>query len=210
MRKVLAPNGEYLPIVKRRVTTFGLTKEQNKLVEASLPSKDYALLDTDAPTDLIAVDTTVQIINASALDEDGQNLIFEYYNEVINQIDETVFWLGYPKPPHPMRTKFKCYQSFDELSVNLKYHLLAAHRNAKKSKDFNRRLADSLLILSCIRLHPGIKTRELAELTELSVRTVQRYISTLQAVGEWIEYDAVKKGWKLQNNVSILFGDHLK
>lgn len=78
------------------------------------------------------------------------------------------------------------------------------------SKDFSKRLADSLLILSLIRLHPGIKTRELAKKTELSLRSVQRYISTLQATGEGIEYNTVKKGWELQNRISILLGGHLK
>jgi hypothetical protein len=210
MKKILAPNGEYIPNPSCRVTTLGLTKEQNKLVEAAFPSKDYILLDTDVPTDLICVNATVQIIRASALDEESSGMIFEFYNEIINQIDGTVFWLGNPKPPQPLRAKFKCYQNFEELAVNLKYHLLTAHGKTKKNKDFSKHLADSLLILSFIRLHPGIKTRELAERTELSLRTVQRYISTLQAAGEWIEYNTVKKGWELQNNISVLFGDHLK
>lgn len=210
MQKLLAPNGEYIPVPEGRVTTFGLTEEQNLLVKASLPTKDYVLLDTDVATDIIAVNATSQIINAAALDGEGLELIFDFYSEVINQIDGTIFWLGYPKPPQPLRTKFRCYQNFEELAVNLKYHLLTAHGKAKKIKEFSQHLADSLLILSLIRLHPGIKTRELAERTELSLRTVQRYIATLQATGEWIEYDTVKKGWLLQNNISILFGDHLK
>ena len=44
----------------------------------------------------------------------------------------------------------------------------------------------------------------------LPMRTVQRHIATLQAAGEWIEYDTKKRGWQLQYGVSILFGDHLK
>lgn len=66
------------------------------------------------------------------------------------------------------------------------------------------------MILSIIRLQPGIRTQELADKLEVSVRTVQRHISTLQAAGEWIEYDTAKRGWRLQFGISVLFGDHLK
>ena len=34
--------------------------------------------------------------------------------------------------------------------------------------------------------------------------------STLQAAGEWIEYDTKARGWYLQNGISIFFGDDLK
>lgn len=44
----------------------------------------------------------------------------------------------------------------------------------------------------------------------LPLRIIQRNISTLQAAGEWIEYDTKKRGWYLQNGVSILFSDHLR
>ena len=129
---------------------------------------------------------------------------------MIDCVDETVFWIGYTKPLPKLRSKFKCYERFEELAIKLKYLLLTAHTKQKKAKDFSKKLADSLLILSLIRNHPGIKTQELAERTEMSVRSVQRYIATLQATGEWIDYDTTKRGWKLFDNVSILFGDHLK
>jgi HTH domain len=210
MKEILAPNGEYISTPNHRVTTFGLTYEQNAMVKSAFPTNGYVLLDTDAPTDLIAIYATSKIINAAALDNNGLKLIFEYYAEVIDNMGETIFWLGSPKPPQTLRKKFRCYESFDEMAVNFKYHLLTAHSRAKKASDFSRRLADSLLILSLVRLHPGIRTQELADITELSMRTVQRYIATLQATGEWIEYNTTKKGWQLQNGVSILFGDHLK
>ena len=66
------------------------------------------------------------------------------------------------------------------------------------------------MILSLIRSHPGIKTQELVDKLEMPTRTIQRYISALQAAGEWIEYDTYKRGWQIQYGISILFGDHLK
>ncbi len=191
-----------------KVTTFGLNEEQNKVVKNALPAKGYELLNTNAPTDLIAVPASALIINASALNAYSKEMIIDYFTEIGGCITETVFWLGCPEPPEHLRTKFKCYQSFKEIAPNLKYHLLSAHRGMKKANDFSKKLANSLLILSFIRSHPGIKTQELANKLELSTRTVQRYISTLQAAGEWIEYDCTQKGWFLQDGVSIFFGNY--
>lgn len=58
--------------------------------------------------------------------------------------------------------------------------------------------------MKLIRSRSSIRTQELVEELELSPRTIQRYISTLQAAGEWIAYDH-KKGWYLQDGVSPLF-----
>ena len=38
-----------------RVNTFGLTDEENTLVEESLPTRAYELYIADAPTDVIAI-----------------------------------------------------------------------------------------------------------------------------------------------------------
>ena len=78
MKTFLAPNGEYITIPDGRVTTFGLSKEQNELVKNALPAKGYELLDTDAPTDLIAISAAALIINAAALDSDSKEMIIDY------------------------------------------------------------------------------------------------------------------------------------
>jgi len=205
MKTIFATNGEYITIPDGRVITFGLSEQQNNLVKNALPTQGYDLLDTDAPTDLIAISAAALIINAAALDIERSEMIFDYYIEIGDCTDETVFWLGYPKPPSHLRAKFKCYQNFEELAVNFKYHLLSAHSKSKKAKDFSKQLMECLLIMKLIRSHPGIRTQELVEELELSTRTVQRYISTLQAAGEWIAYDHTKKGWYLQDGVSPLF-----
>jgi len=68
-------------------------------------------------------------------------------------------------------------------------------------------LADSLLILSMVRKFPGISTQQLVERTGISERSVQRYIKSIQATGEWLEYNRSKRGWELQYGKSLLFGD---
>ena len=133
-----------------------------------------------------------------------------FYDEIIDKIYEAVLWLGEPKLPAHFRRKIICYDTFEELETKLKYHLLQSHKKSKATKEFSRKIADALMILSLIRSTPGIRSKDIAEKLELSVRTVQRNIATLQAAGEWIEYDTSKKGWRLYEGVSIFFGDHLK
>lgn len=190
-----------------RVITFGLTEEENTLVEENLPARDYEVFDTGAPTDLIAIGCQALIINATAMDADSVGMIFDYYSQVNGCTDETVIWLGEPKPPKELRKLFKCYDSFDAIADKPKYLLLTAHSKSKKSYEYSEKLVNGLKILALIRKHPGISTQKLSELTELPLRSVQRYIAALQATGEWIEYDRTLRGWKLFHGVSILYGD---
>ncbi len=194
-------------MMQYRIITFGLTEEENEIVAKNIPSRDYKVFDTDAPTDLIAIGCVAMIVQASALDEDARGMLFDYYGEVNGCTDETVIWLGEPMPPKLLRKLFKCYPSFDALADKLKYLLLSAHSRSRKSYEYSEKLVNGLKILSLIRKRPGISTQTLSELTELPLRSVQRYIATLQATGEWIEYDRSLRGWKLFHGVSILFGD---
>ena len=190
-----------------RVTTFGLTDEENALVEENLPTRDYEVFDTGAPTDLIAIGCQALIINAASMDSESAGMIFDYYSQVNGCTDETVIWLGEPKPPKELRKFFKCYDSFAAIADKLKYLLLTAHSKSRKAHDYSEKLVNGLKILALIRKHPGISTQKLSELTELPLRSVQRYIAALQATGEWIEYDRALRGWKLFHGVSILYGD---
>lgn len=190
-----------------RVITFGLTDEENALVEDNLPTRDYEVFDTDAPTDLIAIGCQALIINAASMDSDSAGMIFDYYSQVNGCTDETVIWLGESKPPKELRKFLKCYNSFDAIKDKLKYLLLTAHSKSKKAREYSEKLVNGLKILALIRKHPGISTQKLSELTELPLRSVQRYIAALQATGEWIEYDRALRGWKLFHGISILYGD---
>lgn len=192
---------------EHRIITFGLTNEQNKIVKANVPARDYEVFDTDAPTDIIAIGSIAMIIQASELDEDSAGMLFDYYSQINGCTDETVIWLGTPKPPKDLQKFFKCYPSFTDIEDKLRYLLLNAHSKSKKASEYSEKLVNGLLILSIIRKKPGVSTNELSEKTGLPIRSVQRYIAALQATGEWIEYDRTLKGWKLFHGISILFGD---
>ena len=190
-----------------RILTFGLTEAQNAWVEENLPTRDYEVFDTDVPTDVIAIGCQALIVNAAAMDGDAAGMIFDYYSQVNGCTNETVTWLDELKPPKELRKFFQCYDSFDAIKDKLKYLLLTAHSKSKKAHEYSEKLVNGLKILALIRKHPGISTQKLSELTELPLRSVQRYVAALQATGEWIEYDRTLRGWKLFHGVSILYGD---
>lgn len=192
-------------IGEHRIITFGLTNEQNETVRNNIPAKDYEVFDTDAPTDIIAIGSVAMIIQASELDEDSVGMLFDYYTQVNGCTDETVIWLGEPKPPKELQKFFRCYPSFADIAYKLKYILLNAHSKSSKAAEYSKKLTNGLLILSIILKKPGVTTNEISEKTDLPVRTVQRYIASLQAAGEWINYDRKLKGWKLFHGVSMLF-----
>lgn len=106
-----------------------------------------------------------------------------------------------------MKSYVKAYPDFCSIEENLKFLLLTAHRKMKKVEGHSRMLADSLLILAMVRKFPGISTQQLVERTGISERSVQRYIKSIQATGEWLEYNRSKRGWELQYGKSLLFGD---
>lgn len=209
MKTFVAPNGRVLHIPKGRIMAYGLSSEEIQSVEKSIPSDEYEIYIPDVIEDVVAIDRDALIINSATLKPTERELIVDYYTELSGCFDESVFWTGYPKPPSHLRAKFHCYDDFGQLCYVLPEKLIKAQQKVKRTRAFSKNLADCLLILSLIRSNPGIKTQELSEKLELPIRTVQRHIATLQATGEWIEYDTKKRGWQLQYGVSILFGDHL-
>lgn len=122
-----------------RVNTFGLTDEENTLVEESLPTRAYELYIADTPTDVIAIGCDAMIVNAAALDQDSADMIFDLYSQVDGCTNETVIWLDEPKPPKELRKFFKCYNSFDAIKDKLKYLLLTAHSKSKKNARVQRK-----------------------------------------------------------------------
>lgn len=194
-------------IGEHRIITYGLTDKENSSILKNIPASDYKVMNTECTADIIAFSASAVLINAAKLSNNDYNMIIDYYTEINGCTYETVILIGTPVPQGALKKQFKCYESFDMIEDNLKYILLSAHSKSQKAASFSKKLADGIKILSLIRNRPGITTRELAETMELSQRTIQRYITSLQAANEWIEYNRAKKGWELQDGKSVLFGD---
>lgn len=210
MKMVTSPNGEEITIPEGRVISFGLTAAQNDLIRRNLPTHEWELFETRMATDIIAISADAVVIDSSALSKEDREMIIEYFGETHAYLEQSVYWIGSSKLTNHLRGRIRNYDCVELVVDGLKYQLIQAHKRAQKSRDFSRKIADCIMILSLIRSHPGIRTKELTEQMELPTRTVQRYITTLQVAGEWIEYDTIKRGWMLQNGISVLFGDHLQ
>lgn len=192
---------------EKKVFTYGLSEEENTKVRKVLPSKEYGLIDEECITSLLAKNYTAVILNTDAMAQDEIDEVCDYYLNIGYCTDEMVVWLGSVPVPAKMKTYVKAYPDFSSIEENLKFLLLTAHRKTKKVEGHSRMLADSLLILSMVRKFPGISTQQLVERTGISERSVQRYIKSIQATGEWLEYNRSKRGWELQYGKSLLFGD---
>lgn len=210
MKTFLAPNEKVIYVPKGRVVTYGLSNEQNAIVKNALPSREYELYVADAASDVIAISGGAAIINADNCDSEDVELFIDYLSEIQKGINQIIIWISKSPPNKGTERLIKFYKKFEDVTDDLKYILLSAFKTSKRINDFSKKMADCLMILSFIRSKPGIKTQELSKRLEIPQRAIQRYVSTLQAAGEWIEYDTVKRGWKLQNGISVLFGDHLK
>ena len=190
---------------KTTVAALGFDETELTIIAEAFPNDKIELFDTEYASDLIAIDHVAIIVSASKLDPGGLELLYAYYED-LEYFAETVILVG-PLPSPPPDVGFKLYTDFESLSADLKYLLLSAFRQKRNSDNFSKKLVHAIMILSRIRSNPGITTRELTEELELSRRTVQRYIETLRVAGEAIEYDPVKKGWKLSFGKSFLWGD---
>lgn len=192
---------------EKLVFTYGLSEEENTKVRKALPSKEYRLIDTECITSLLAKNYTAVILNTDAMVQDEIDEASGYYLDIGCCTDETVVWLGSVPVPARIKTYVKAFPDFSGIEENLKFLLLTAHRKTKKVEGHSRMLAASLLILAMVRKFPGISTKQLIERTGISERSIQRYIKSIQATGEWLEYNRSKQGWEFQYGKSLLFGD---
>lgn len=192
---------------EKLVFTYGLNEEENKKVRKALPSSEYTLIDDECITSLLAKNYTAVILNTDEMVQAEIDEVCDFYLNIGCCTDETMIWLGNAIVPARMKTYVKTYPDFSSIEENLKFLLLTAHRKTKKVEGYSRMLADSLLILSIIRKFPGVSTQQLVDRTGISERSIQRYIKSIQATGEWLEYNRSKRGWELQFGKSLLFGD---
>ncbi|WP_026663086.1 HTH domain-containing protein [Butyrivibrio proteoclasticus] len=188
------------------VGTFGLTPEQNMVVEKNLPTNNSRVMATHDVTDLMAYNLFALIVNYDVLTDSEKSEFESYLLEVI-PVSEAIVLLGNVTAPAAIMKKAMIYPRFENLEVNIKYVLLSGYRKDKKATNFSNSVCNAIIILSQVRCHPYITTKELALKTGISERTVQRYIETLKCAGEWIEYDVHHKGWVLSVGKSVLWGD---
>lgn len=188
------------------VFAYGFTPDEEKIIKKMLPTKESHLTSTDCFTDLIAVNSYAMLINVPAVSFEDWDMLWDFYLE-LEVVPETVVLVGDGIVPKKLKGKIQVCPDFETFREKLKYILLSAYRKSKKAETFSSTLANAILILSQIRLSPGVTTAQLAERLGLSNRSIQRYIESLRVAGEWIEYDRSLRGWRLTEGKSLLWGD---
>ena len=103
-----------------RIITFGLTEEENSYLKILLHNKNFEIYSTDIASDLVALLATAIIVNAAKLEVDDFSLLENYYTEVREDADETIFWIGSPLPSLELQKLFKCYNKFDDIVPEIK------------------------------------------------------------------------------------------
>ncbi len=202
-------NGEKLYRTSN-VMTYGITDQEFATLCEELPNKDIKIYDcSDCFTDIIALPYIAAVLNPDVIDQEAIDYFNDFANEVMHYTEKIIFTRNHPVLKQLNKNvKFTVLEGDLEFKSKIKYILLEALRAEKRNDTYSDTVAQTIRVLSEIRKHPGITTAELAEIIERNTKTVQRYITTLNCAGEFIEYDRKKKGWFLYENKSVLWGDY--
>ena len=193
-------------IEHNRIITFNLDNVHELIVKDLAIKMNMDILCTDCYIDIMAISASFIIINAELSNQDELDNLCCFYED-LGYVSQTIIWIGKPDPSLKIKKFIKLYDNFDDVKDKLKYLILSSNKKNHKNSEFSKSLSYVLIILSEIRKHPGITSKELAKKCELAPRSIQRYIETLRCCGEWIEYDNKNKGWFLLDGISILFAD---
>ncbi len=112
-----------------------------------LPTEKSALTSTDCFTDIIACKSYAIIINMPAVSDDDWDMLRDYYFK-IGMTSESIVLVGNANVTKQLKNKMQIYRNFDGLQNNLKYVILSAYHNNKKSESFSSTLANAIIILS--------------------------------------------------------------
>ena len=102
--------------MNRQIATYGLTKQQLMLLEAAL-AEEYELTTAECVTDLIVTNAFCAVIDATNMSEDALRVLFAYYMDAGDRLNETVVWLGDAELPE--LPSFERCGSFLELLTEL-------------------------------------------------------------------------------------------
>ncbi len=170
---------------------YGLTDDDMRKVEEI--QLDFDLVEAGCATDVMALYAELAIIDPTAFPADEVEALAEFYREV-DPMNERAIITG----PAEGFEGISCVDVVPEFFDEGYDRTIAVMRRLKETKrdiDISRRITNSILILKLIGGNPGITTAELSRRTELSERTVRRYIRSLQAAMILIDYE--NRGWRL-------------
>ena len=187
-----------------RIICYACSPEEISRIKAEASKFDAEVLETDVYQDVSAIPCIMAVINPTIADIEG----LEYIGSLLRECPILVNLVSLGRCPQLDIQKAKyTVADLDELLEKMKFLLLSYRRSAKSSEDFSKKITNALIVLKLIKLHPSIKTKEIAKHLEMNERTALRIINSLSCANELIAYDEKKKGWYLMGGYSVLLED---
>ena len=103
--------------MSNKIIVYGLPKEHQSVLTAVL-QEQYEIAVSDCVTDLITSNPICTIIDSTNMNVDALRVLFSYYMDVGDRLDETVVWLGNADLPE-LPSFVRC-DDFLQLALNIK------------------------------------------------------------------------------------------
>jgi hypothetical protein len=193
-----------------QIGVLGLSQEEKSIIESFCP-KGACVVEAKHWVDLVAGRVFIVFFRPGRMSTKELRRLCAYYADV-GEAGEPAYAIM-DEESIALRDDAKMiaqYPTFKLLEDQLKYYIEDAWRLPLKTKKLSISVAKAIQILSLIRRRPGISTKTMVGLLEMSSHSVKKHIEVLRVAGEWIEYDDIKRGWILSAGQSILWGDFEK
>ncbi len=174
---------------RRVIMMYGLTAGQIEIMMRELTQCDYRY--AECWQDVIAIPADLVIVNPTEVSLEGIDVLAQFYREIEPSAERLVLTAPCEKLEKNKNVEF--IENLFERPDRIRGVALRYLHETIKDVDYSRKLVLGLTIMRAICKYPGITTKEISEMTELSIRSVKRYIDALRMAGADIDY--VKKGW---------------
>lgn len=121
-----------LRLIERRtrvknIITFGLEPQEIERIIKKLPD-DTSLTAVEDFTDIIAFSGFIYVINPWKLEDEEQEILFDFYLDIIEESFETIVFIKIIKIPEELNKHFFSYHDFSELEEELEHVLSRAEK----------------------------------------------------------------------------------
>ena len=170
---------------------------------------DVRVFDSHCLTDLIAVPNFLAICDFSAVDPAPLRIMYGFLLEVG---DSSLLFATQPAVPPPVKLKKHIIRPVEQLDdESLRFLIMrrksAVNRHIKTARSYDKKLARLFYILRTVREHGFVYSRDFCNEFNVSQRTIVRDIELLITMGEPVEYDNRRKGYRLLDHTVGSGGD---
>jgi hypothetical protein len=187
---------------------FGLGQEYEQRLREMARSIKMKFCFTNDITDLYGIPACSIIINTAQLSDGEISELFEFYSDIK---DLKVILL---QPATVLKnSQMKCQADVNPLTdigklrLDILKHKKSLENKQNNAEKYGNRVLRILAILKFLKSNRTITSAALAKQMDVSVRTIQRDLVLLEALGEPLGYDPQSKGYFLLTGKSFLWED---